>query len=123
VFADRPACVLHHIQTPSKAPGDRRRNDAGALPLLRPSDGASKPLSAAAYWIATSGGRIKVTLNDIEAWRAAFRRLIDRIASGEVEAIGLRARERDPLAAHPVAATIPNRLRDAPNAKFDRRRH
>jgi hypothetical protein len=49
--------------------------------------------SRAAFWIATKGGQRRFRLDDRQVWKSAYDELLERIASGEVEAIG-RKNER-----------------------------
>jgi hypothetical protein len=46
------------------------------------------PLSDAAVWIATNGGTTNAPLDEEETWAPAFKQLLDRISSDEVEIIG-----------------------------------
>lgn len=85
------------------APGSRAishtSDDYG--PPLDPHAAGYMPLSEAAYWVATEGGKKRVVIDDADTWAAAFTLLMPFLASGEIEAIG-RARGEG------VAVVIPS---------------
>src|SRR5262249_15220455 len=58
--------------------------------LVRPEGPGYMPLYLAAQWIATRGGAIDIDPHDIMIWKDAFATLLARIASEEVEVVGLR---------------------------------
>jgi hypothetical protein len=61
------------------------------LPELMKPDGAGyMPLYCAAQWIATHGGTLEIDPSDERVWHEAFRELLNRIASEEVNVIGVR---------------------------------
>ncbi len=66
-------------------------------PLMRPEGGGYMPLYCAAQWIATEGGAIDFDPLDTDRWRHAYDRLLARLASEEVKAIGFRNGRNEPL--------------------------
>ncbi len=82
----------------------RDREAVARLPEAVPPTGAGyMPLSSAVQWIATSGGSKTIDLNDRAPWDAAFRELLDQIASGEVTATGVRRGRRSRIDAETFA--------------------
>jgi len=65
-------------------------------PLVEPGGSGFMPLSAAAQWITSSGGTRNVG-PDPAVWDDAYRQLVDRIASVEVAATGVREAQREQL--------------------------
>jgi hypothetical protein len=66
-----------------------------ALPeLMKPEGAGYMPLYCAAQWIATQGGSISFDPCDESVWKPAYEKLLARIASEEIEVIGIQLGER-----------------------------
>jgi hypothetical protein len=59
-------------------------------PRISPKDRSHMPLSAAAHWIASQGGKISITADE-RWWQPAFEKLIAMIVSGKLATSGRRS--------------------------------
>src|SRR5258708_17003692 len=57
-------------------------------PMKREGTAGYVPLCAALHWIATSGGREPVHLEDKKSWESCVARLLPLISTGEVAIVG-----------------------------------
>lgn len=78
--------VLHFFQ-PSKVLALPSENLGHPRNPLRPG---WMPISDAAYWIASEGGRISFSLCNLEKWQQAFFLLLPLMSSGQISAVGRR---------------------------------
>jgi len=70
----------------------RRLEERGYVlpPLIKPEGPGFMPLYCAAQWIATREGTVEIDPLDEAIWRAAYKELLDRLASEDIKVVGIK---------------------------------